>query len=282
MDNFRDGIRQFFRSFLSGAGLNLAKAAAVLVLGVLFIRLLTFAVRKRAVKSRRLDNAASSFVTSLVALVAGVALVLALIGALGFSTAGVVAAFSSVMLAVALGLQDALSSLTNGILLIFTKPFRAGDYVDIDGTSGTVREIRLFSVKVTTTDNLTVVIPNSTVLGSVIVNYSRMSLRRLEISVPVSYDADVDEVKEIVDGLVRADGRIAPLPAYFFRLTEYGSSALKFTLRVWTEPGNFWGVKFDLLEGLLRAFRERGVSIPFDQLDVHFPDAAGRRKGVGR
>ncbi len=282
MDNFRDGIRQFFRSFLSGGGLNLAKAAAVLVLGVLFIRLLTFAVRKRAVKSRRLDNAASSFVTSLVALVAGVALVLALIGALGFSTAGVVAAFSSVMLAVALGLQDALSSLTNGILLIFTKPFRAGDYVDIDGTSGTVREIRLFSVKVTTTDNLTVVIPNSTVLGSVIVNYSRMSLRRLEISVPVSYDADVDEVKEIVDGLVRADGRIAPLPAYFFRLTEYGPSALKFTLRVWTEPGNFWSVKFDLLEGLLRAFRERGVSIPFDQLDVHFPDAAGRRKGVGR
>lgn len=282
MDNFRDGIRQFFRSFLSGGGLNLAKAAAVLVLGVLFIRLLTFAVRKRAVKSRRLDNAASSFVTSLVALVAGVALVLALIGALGFSTAGVVAAFSSVMLAVALGLQDALSSLTNGILLIFTKPFRAGDYVDIDGTSGTVREIRLFSVKVTTTDNLTVVIPNSTVLGSVIVNYSRMSLRRLEISVPVSYDADVDEVKEIVDGLVRADGRIAPLPAYFFRLTEYGSSALKFTLRAWTEPGNFWSVKFDLLEGLLRAFRERGVSIPFDQLDVHFPDAAGRRKGVGR
>ena len=282
MDNFRDGIIQIFRSFLSGGGLNLAKAAAVLVLGVLFIRLLTFAVRKRAVKSRRLDNAASSFVTSLVALVAGVALVLALIGALGFSTAGVVAAFSSVMLAVALGLQDALSSLTNGILLIFTKPFRAGDYVDIDGTSGTVREIRLFSVKVTTTDNLTVVIPNSTVLGSVIVNYSRMSLRRLEISVPVSYDADVDEVKEIVDGLVRADGRIAPLPAYFFRLTEYGSSALKFTLRVWTEPGNFWGVKFDLLEGLLRAFRERGVSIPFDQLDVHFPDAAGRRKGVER
>ena len=282
MDNFRDGIRQVFRSFLSGGGLNLAKAAAVLVLGVLFIRLLTFAVRKRAVKSRRLDNAASSFVTSLVALVAGVALVLALIGALGFSTAGVVAAFSSVMLAVALGLQYALSSLTNGILLIFTKPFRAGDYVDIDGTSGTVREIRLFSVKVTTTDNLTVVIPNSTVLGSVIVNYSRMSLRRLEISVPVSYDADVDEVKEIVDGLVRADGRIAPLPAYFFRLTEYGSSALKFTLRVWTEPGNFWSVKFDLLEGLLRAFRERGVSIPFDQLDVHFPDAAGRRKGVGR
>ena len=92
----------------------------------------------------------------------------------------------------------------------------------------------------------------------------------------------MDEVKEIVDGLVRTDGRIAPLPAYFFRLTEYGSSALKFALRVWTEPGNFWSVKFDLLEGLLRAFRERGVSIPFDQLDVHFPDAAGRRKGVGR
>lgn len=279
MEGFLNDLKQFFRSFLGGGGLNLVKAAAILVLGLLAIRLLTFAVRKRAVKSRRLDNAASAFVTSMVSLVAYVALALALIGALGFSTAGIVAAFSSVMLAIALGMQDALSSLTNGILLIFTKPFRAGDYVDIGGTSGTVREIKLFSVKVTTTDNLTVIIPNSTVLGSVITNYSRMSLRRLEIVLPVSYGEDVDEVKEAVGKVLRSDARIAPLPAYFFRLTEYGSDSLNFTLRVWTEPGDFWAVKFDLLEGILRAFRERGISIPYRQFDVHLASApSGKRE----
>lgn len=282
MEKLWNDVRQFFRGFLSGGGLNLVKAVAILVLGILFIRVVSFAVRKQTVKSRRLDNAASTFITSMVALVAYVALALALIATLGFSTAGIVAAFSSVMLAIALGMQDTLSSLTNGILLIFTKPFRAGDYVDIDGTSGTVREIKLFSVKITTTDNLTVIIPNSTVLGSVITNYSRMSLRRLEIVVPVSYDSDVDNVKAIVNKLIFADSRIASMPAPFFRLTEYGASSLNFTLRVWTDPGDFWNVKFDLLEAILREFRAKGVEIPYDQLDVHLVNPAPAEKEGGK
>ncbi len=282
MEEFWNDVKQFFRAFLSGGGLNIVKAIAIFVLGILVIRIVSYTVRKQTVKSRRLDNAASTFITSMVALIAYVLLALALIGALGFSTAGIVAAFSSVMLAIALGMQDALSSLTNGILLIFTKPFRSGDYVDIDGTSGTVREIKLFSVKITTTDNLTVIIPNSTVLSSVITNYSRMSLRRLEIVIPVSYNSDVDAVKEIVGRIIGADSRIASLPAPFFRLTEYGASSLNFTLRVWTEPGDFWNVKFDLLEGILRAFRAEGVEIPFDQLDVHLVNApAATAEGEG-
>jgi len=144
-----------------------------------------------------------------------------------------------------------------------------GGYVDIGGTSGTVKEIKLFSVKVVTTDNLTVIIPNSTVLGSVIINYSRMPLRRLEILLPVSYDSDVSEVKRTVMEVVEADKRISALPAPFFRLTDYGDSALNFTLRVWTNPDDFWSVKFDLLEGILESFRKNRIEIPYNQLDIH-------------
>ena len=220
MEGFWNNLKQFFWNFINGYGLNLVKALAIFVLGLLIIRIVTTTVKKNSVKSRRLDNAASTFITSLVALVAYIALALTLVGTLGFSTAGIVAAFSSVMLAIALGMQNALSSLTNGILLIFTKPFQAGDYVDIGGTAGTVKEIKLFSVKIVTPDNLTVVIPNSTVLESVITNYSRMSLRRLDVVVPVSYNADVGKVKALVTEFIQGDERIASLPAPYFRLTE--------------------------------------------------------------
>ena len=279
MEGFWNNLKQFFWNFINGYGLNLVKALAIFVLGLLIIRIVTTTVKKNSVKSRRLDNAASTFITSLVALVAYIALALTLVGTLGFSTAGIVAAFSSVMLAIALGMQNALSSLTNGILLIFTKPFQAGDYVDIGGTAGTVKEIKLFSVKIVTPDNLTVVIPNSTVLGSVITNYSRMSLRRLDVVVPVSYNADVGKVKALVTEFIQGDARIASLPAPFFRLTEYGASSLNFTLRVWTDPGVFWDVKFDLLEGILKVFKDNGIEIPYDQLDVHVVDGKPTENG---
>ena len=272
MEKFWNNLKEFFWNFLNGYGLNILKALALFVLGILIIRLVTTSVKKNSVKSRRLDNAASTFITSLVALIAYIALALLLVGTLGFSTAGIVAAFSSVMLAIALGMQNTLSSLTNGILLIFTKPFQSGDYVDIGGTAGTVKEIKLFSVKVVTPDNLTVIIPNSTVLSSVITNYSRMPLRRLDVTLPVSYDADVAIVKRVINDFIKKDKRIVPLPAPFFRLTEYGASSLNFTLRVWTDPGVFWDVKFDLLEGILEVLRKNKIDIPYDQLDVHMID----------
>lgn len=256
-------------SFLNGYGLTIAKALVVLVLGLLIIAVVKKLVKKNSTKSRKIDNSAASFITSIVALIAYVALMIVFIASLGFSTEGIIASLSSVMLAIALGLQNTLASLANGILLIFTKPFKAGDFVDIGGTSGTVKEIKLFSVKLVTADNLTIVIPNNTVFGSTIINYSKMPLRRLDIVVPVSYSVDVNQVKTLVNELVAKDERIAKDPAPFFRLTEYGASSLNFTLRVWTSAGDFWSVRFDLLEGILELLRQNNIEIPYDQLDVH-------------
>lgn len=262
-------IKTALWEFFNGTGKAIAWALVILAVGLLLIAVVTKAVQKNTMKSRKIDNAAASFVTSVVSLVAYVGLMLVIIGTLGFSTESIIAAFSSVMLAIALGLQNTLASLANGILLIFTKPFQAGDYVDIGGTSGTVKEIKLFSVKIVTPDNLTIVIPNNTVFGSTIINYSKMPLRRIDIVLPVSYDVDVAKLKEIVNGLIAKDTRIAKDPAPFFRLTEYGESSLNFTLRAWTNTSIYWDVRFDLMEGILEALRENGVEIPFNQLDVH-------------
>ena len=262
-------IKTALWEFFNGTGKAIAWALVILAVGLLLIAVVTKAVQKSTTKSRKIDNAAASFVTSVVSLVAYVGLMLVIIGTLGFSTESIITAFSSVMLAIALGLQNTLASLANGLLLIFTKPFQAGDYVDIGGTSGTVKEIKLFSVKIVTPDNLTIVIPNNTVFGSTIINYSKMPLRRIDIVLPVSYDVDVAKLKELVNGLIAKDTRIAKDPAPFFRLTEYGESSLNFTLRAWTNTSIYWDVRFDLMEGILEALRENGVEIPFNQLDVH-------------
>lgn len=261
-------IQAVLWEFLSGHGKAIAWALVIFAVGLLVISVIKKEVRKASTKSRKIDNSAASFVTSIVSLAAYVVLVLMIIASLGFSTESIIAAFSSVMLAIALGLQNTLASLANGILLIFTKPFKAGDYVDVGGTGGTVKEIKLFSVKIVTPDNLTIVIPNNTVFGSTIINYSKMPLRRIDIVVPVARDVDVAKLKGLVNELVAKDARISKDPAPFFRLTEYGASSLNFTLRAWTNSAIYWDVRFDLLENIVELLRQHGMEMPYNKLDV--------------
>ena len=274
MGNFFTQVWESIKGFFSGYGLTLVKALAVLVVGLLVILIVTGIVKKNSTKSRKIDNSAASFVTSVVSIVAYVVLVILVIGALGFSTTGIISALSSVMLAIALGLQNTLASLANGILLIVTKPFQAGDFVEVAGTSGTVKEVNLFSVKIVTVDNLEVVVPNNTVFNSTIINYSKMPVRRVDLVLPVSYDVNVAQLKELVLAHIEKDARIVKDPAPFFRLTEYGASSLNFTLRVWVNAGDFWAVKLDLMEQLIDLTRENNIEIPFDQLDVHVINTA--------
>ena len=258
----------WINNFIDGYGKVLITALVVFVIGLLLIAILKKAVKKTSTKSRNVDNAAASFITSIVALVAYVVLLIVMIAALGFSTSGIIAALSSVMLAVALGLQGTLASLANGILLIFTKPFQAGDFVDIGGTCGTVKEVKLFCVKIVTGDNLTVVIPNNTVFGSTIINYSKMPLRRVDIVFSVAYGTDVKKVKELLLEYVAKDERVKKDPAPFCRLTEYGDSSLNITLRVWANASDYWNVRLDYLEEVLELFAQNGIEVPYNTLDV--------------
>ena len=261
-------VKNILGEFANGPGKTIALAVMLSIVGLLIISIIKKSVKKSTIKSRKIDNSASAFVTSIVGLVAYVFLMLVVIASLGFSTDSIITAFSSVMLAVALGLQNTLASLANGILLIFTKPFKAGDFVEVAGVSGVVKEIKLFSVKIVTGDNLTIVVPNNTVFGSTITNYSQNPTRRLDLVVPVAYGTDVEQVKSLLLGMVKDDKRVAKDPAPFCRLTEWADSSLNFTLRVWVSSGDFWNVKFDLLENILKVLEENNIEIPYNKLDV--------------
>lgn len=269
MEQFWETITSWVIEFIQNGGIKIVTAIAVMFVGLLIILILKRSVKKRSVTSRKLDNSAAGFITAIVSLVVYVGLFILIISILGFSPTGIITAFGSVALAISLGLQNTLSSLTNGIVLIFTKPFVAGDFVDIGGTSGTIKEIKLFSVKLITVDNITVIIPNSTVLNSTLINYSRLPSRRLDVVIPVSYKSDVELVKKVISELVSKDERVLKDPAIFCRLTEYGPTSLNFTLRCWINREVFWDVKFDLLEKIVTELHKNNIDIQINQLDVN-------------
>ena len=194
MNDFWETLKTFFDYFVNNTGLVIVRTLAFFVLGLVIIKIIQAITRSATLKSSKLDNSAASFIISIVTVVLYVALVIVVVSSLGFSTAGIIAGFSAVALAIALALKDSLGSLANGVIIIFTKPFKKGDYVQIGDYDGLVQDIRLFNTKILTYDNNEVIIPNSDILSSEMINYSTMPLRRVVIDVPIPYGADIAEV----------------------------------------------------------------------------------------
>lgn len=276
MEEFWETLKNICQDFVQNTGLAIVRTIAFLVLGLVIIKIVRVIAQSATYKSK-LDNAASTFVVSIITVVLYIALIIVLVSSLGFSTAGIIAAFSAVALAVALALKDSLASLANGVIIIFTKPFKKGDYVEINGMDGLVQDIRLFNTKILTYSNEEIIVPNSEVLGSKLINYSTMPLRRVVLAVPVPYASDIGEVRKIMLDCASAHPCVVSSPAPSVVLDAFDSSALKLSVRVWTLNENYWTVNNELKENLFNALREHGIEIPFDRLDVQL--IGGNKEG---
>ena len=276
MEEFWETLKNIGQDFVQNTGLAIVRTIAFLVLGLVIIKIVRVIAQSATYKSK-LDNAASTFVVSIITVVLYIALIIVLVSSLGFSTAGIIAAFSAVALAVALALKDSLASLANGVIIIFTKPFKKGDYVEINGMDGLVQDIRLFNTKILTYSNEEIIVPNSEVLGSKLINYSTMPLRRVVLAVPVPYASDIGEVRKIMLDCASAHPCIVSSPAPSVVLDAFGSSASKLSVRVWPLNENYWTVNNELKENLFNALREHGIEIPFDRLDVQL--IGGNKEG---
>ena len=276
MEEFWNTLREIGSDFVQNTGLAIVRTVAFLVLGLVIVKIVRIIAQSTAYKSK-LDNAASTFVVSLVTVILYIALAIVVVSSLGFSTAGIIAAFSAVALAVALALKDSLGSLANGVILIFTKPFKKGDFIAVDGMEGTVQDIRLFNTKILTPNNEEIIIPNSEVLGNKLVNYTTMPLRRVVIAFPVPYDSDIDAVREIILGCATAHPLVVASPAPAVVLDAYDSSAVRLSVRVWTLNENYWTVTNELKEILFNTLRDKGIEIPFDRLDVQLIGEGGKK-----
>ena len=265
--DFLETLKQIGIDFVENTGLAIVRTLAFLVLGIVIIKIVQTIVRGATLRSKKLDSSAASFIISVITVILYVALVIVLVTSLGFSTAGIIAGFSAVALAIALALKDSLASLANGVIIIFTKPFKIGEY------DGLVQDIRLFNTKILTYNNEEVIVPNSDVLSQEMINYSAMPLRRVCIDVPLAYGTDVAKAKQIILECVRAYRYVVPSPAPSVDLTAYGNSALNFSVKAWTPTENYWTTLFGLYEDIYNTVNANGLKIPFNQLDVRIvPD----------
>ena len=251
----------------STAMYNLLNAIPLLVIGLMIIRIIVVLVKKALNKSR-LNQDAHFLILSLIRAVMYVLLALTVASTLGIDVTGVVALASVLTLAVSLSLQNSLANVMGGFTLLSSHPFRSGDYVEVAGQAGTVREISMTYTKLVTPDNKVVSIPNSAVVAAQIVNYSAEDTRRVEVCVSASYDTPTQKV---LDALVLAgtvdNALLEPAPVAY--ITGYGDSAINYSLRVWVKTADYWDVYFLVNHRVKQIFDEQGVIMTYPHLNVH-------------
>lgn len=252
-------------------GLRIAGAIAIFIIGKWVAHKLSGIVAKLLTRAE-VDKTLSDFVVSLVDILLLVVVILAAVKNLGVDTTSLIAILGAAGLAVGLALQGTLGNIGSGVILILFRPFRVGDFITAGGESGTVRAITLFNTEMLTPDNKVILVPNSAIASSSITNYSAMRTRRVDFVFGIGYDDDLKLAKQTLREIIDADERILKEPASFIGVGELGERAVNFTVRVWVNAADYWGVHFDTIEKVKLAFDEKGITIPYPQMDVHLQE----------
>ena len=248
---------------------SILAAILTFVICLIVIKIITGVANRLLGKSKKLDATLRGFVTSAIKAVLWVIAAIIVANALGINTSSLVALVSVVGLALSLSVQNILSNLFSGLTLLITKPFSAGDFVEVGGKTGLVKTIGLFYTQLDTLDNIAVSIPNSDVTAAAVNNYSREELRRVDRTFTTSYECPTEEVKAAIMDAVAKDERILSDPAPFVRLLEYKGSTVEYVVRVWCRNADYWDVYFGLNENVRESFAEKGVKFSYEHVNVH-------------
>ena len=259
-------MNEFLRNLLA-YGSVLLKAVIIAVVGILLIRIVMQLLNKVLEKSK-LEKAAHRLLKSLAKTMLYILLGLMVASSLGVDVTGIVALASVLTLAISLSLQNMLANVIGGFTLLYTQPFHGGDYVEIAGQSGTVKDVGIAYTRLITPDNKMISIPNSAVVAAQIVNYSSTGKRRVDIEVTASYDAPVETVEQALRTAAQVPGVLED-PAPFVSVTNYGDSAISYVIRVWTETASYWDVHFAITHNIKTQFDASGIEMTYPHLNVH-------------
>ena len=259
-------------TWLSTEGVKLLIGVVVLFIVFKIINRLTrLMVKKAELKNR--DKTLTKVLSRTLRIVLKVVAGVVFLGYVGIDTAGIGAAISSVGLAVGLALQGSLSNFAGGILILFLRPFKVDDYIECQGTSGTVEDIRIFYTHLRTPDNKVVLIPNGSLIGGNVINYSTKATRRVDLVFAIDYEADYKQAKAIILDVCAKHQLILEDPAPAVRIAEWAASSINLSCKVWVKNANYWDVTFDLLETVYDEMNKAGIKIPYNQLEISYRDA---------
>jgi len=227
------------------------------------------AVAVTALDRAGVDQTLSKFLRSIIYMTLLVLVGLAAVKKLGVDTGSFFAVLGAAGLAVGLALKDSLSNFSSGVMLIFFRPFKAGDYVEAGGVAGTVDSITIFNTIMKTPDNRVITVPNSQIYAGTITNFSALATRRIDLVIGVSYDDNVIKAKEILESILADDERVLKDPAPVVMMLELADSSVNFAVRPWVASSDYWVVRADVLEKSKLELEAAGLSIPYPQRDIH-------------
>jgi small conductance mechanosensitive channel len=249
-------------------GLRIVGAIATIIIGIWIAKLLAKSLGKVLIK-RNVDETLTKFLISLVKIGLIAFVLISAASQIGIETASFVAVIGAAGLAIGFALQGSLSNLAAGVMLIIFKPIKVGDFIEGGGGTGSVESVGIFVTTLLTPDNKVIYIPNSTLTGGNITNYSAKDTRRVDMVFGIGYSDDIDKAKNVIKSILESDQRILKEPAPQIVLSELGDSSVNFNVRPWVNKADYWGVYFDITEKIKKKFDEEKISIPFPQRDVH-------------
>lgn len=249
-------------------GIKIIIALAIFYVGRVVVGIIVRVIGK-IMRRQEVDEMLVRFVLSIVRWLLLLFVIIAALSQLGIDTTSLIALLGAAGLAIGLSLQSSLSNFASGVMIIVFRPFKKGDFVEAGGATGVIDNITIFTTTMTTPDNKEVIIPNGSVMGGNITNYSARPTRRVDMVFGISYDDDIRQAKQLLEEIIAADDRVLADPAPVIVVGELADSSVNFLVRPWVNAADYWGVYWDTTETVKLKFDAAGLSIPYPQMDLH-------------
>ncbi len=250
------------------AGKHILIAAVVYLIGHYLIKLLNYLLAG-LLERRKVEVSVQTFVKSFVSILLQVLLIVTVVGALGVNTTSFAALLASFGVAIGMALSGNLQNFAGGIVILFLKPYKVGDWVEAQGTAGTVKAIQIFHTILMTADGKMIYIPNGAMSSGTITNYTLTPTRLAEWTIGIEYGEDVEKARRVALEIIKSDKRVKDAPAPVVWLKELNSSSVDLVIRCWVDNADYWGVMFENREKIYNRFNEEGIGFPFPQVTVH-------------
>lgn len=261
-------IQAMLDTYVIPWGINITMALVIFLVGKYVVGIATRLIKKLMIKAK-VDAILVGFISSMIKTILLLFVAIAALDQLGVDTTSMIALIGAAGLAIGLSLQSTLQNLAAGVMLIIFRPFKAGDFIEAGGVTGTVEKIQIFNTVMKTGDNREIIVPNGAIFGGTITNYSARETRRVDMVFGIGYDDDIRKAKEIIKNILDADDRVLSDPAPLIAVAELADSSVNFNVRPWCKSGDYWNVYYDTHEKIKLTFDEQGISIPYPQMDVH-------------
>ncbi|MFA7327554.1 MAG: mechanosensitive ion channel domain-containing protein [Candidatus Kapaibacterium sp.] len=219
--------------------------------------------------SKDIDISLHKFLLTLVRIGLKVLVLISVAGLVGIPTTSFIAIIGAAGLAIGLALQGSLANFAGGVLILFLKPFKVGDFIEGAGHTGIVEEISIFYTNLTTPKNQAIVIPNAQLSNNSIVNYSTKPIRRLDLVFGIDYSDDIDQAKEVLRKIISSETRVLDEPAFMIGVDALGDNSVNLVTKSWCKNEDYWNLNYELIEKVKKEFDANGISFPFPQRDLH-------------